>query len=236
MAVTQANSYFSGKIWINCKGGGFTETYNLATQDPLVAQLVVKNIAKLRMYVTERYSRVANAIVSVEQQVGNNPADAINLPHDQFFKPILMTAQLPALAAETVPATAADPAIGIFWKLDTGIGFVEKRILRAIRSTWIVDNKLIVTGVTPLALNGASTATVTSIDPGVALQNYFSYVRDNTVYVQKTPNGTTKFNLITFSAGYLTPGLGPDWSVVRISRRPVGYAWPKVAGRQPSFS
>jgi hypothetical protein len=241
MAIFAVNSYFSGKVSLNCQGGGYTEVYNLLTTDAAEAQQQMGAICKLREAVMEGGTRIANCVVSVVQPAGTNPADGITIPHSNFLGPSLMNAQLPLLAAETVPGGTAYPAVGLFWKLDTGIGSQEGRLLRSIRNSWIVNNRLVVSGVLPLGATLPATATVlatsyAAVDPGVALSNYFSYVRNVTCFIKKTPTLTTKFTKTTFAAQFVTPGNGPDWKYIRISSKNVGLAWPQVAGRQASWA
>jgi hypothetical protein len=234
-------SYFKGKVWWNTRGGGFTSNYNLngSTASQCLTQL--QTIARLEAYCHDGGTRCANIVMSLEQAPGSNPPDGIEIPHGQQATTFNMLAYPGYTAAETVPVTASDPSLGIFWKLDTSVGYQDRRLLRGIRSTWIQNNQLIFGPITPLPAGGANLAIYSnssSETPYAALQNYFSYVRDNTQYVAKGFSPPDVFSVLPFVAGYVAPPAlpGPDFQVQRISRRTIGLAWPPVAGKKRAYA
>ena len=88
-----------------------------------------------------------------------------------------------------------------------------------------------------LGVDAGDPTLATPCDPAGLVQNFLSYVRDNTCYVQASTDPVNVFNLQAYAAGYILPTpFGPDWQLKGTSRRRLGAGWPKRRGRKPVMS
>jgi hypothetical protein len=230
-------SYYKFKMNINCKGGGYLEDYDLlaAVGSFSAAYSAMTAIATLRGALLEAGSRIANMVLSVETAAGTNPAEGYELAHNLAGVPQLMKDPVSAVLESNIALTS-DPKQCIVWHLDTGLGQTPGRTLRSIRSTWVANNALLVSGIAPLGYNAATTTPPVANTPAAAISNFFSFIRDNTVLIQLTPSGPQPFAAIPFAARFVSGPNGADFAVDGIGSRKIGEGWPKVRGRKPSYA
>lgn len=227
--MTIQQSFFRLKLDINCLSGGIQENYDLNPPSLLLASCIpiALGLMQYRGQILASGSSIVNAVISKED-FNSNYADGFRFPASSLFGPILMK-KINNSTSETVIEGYADPSQGISWQLDTGVGIIDHRMIRMIRATWAAGNAFTGIGVLPGPANvppfTISTGIVTL---PVAIGKYMDAVRDNCASVKRTAAGWQ-----------VTPyarSANSNWKILGITKRAVGFAWPRIAGRQQAWA
>lgn len=229
MPVTTGTSYYKLKISINSKDGKLDENYNLLTTLNFPTQIInaAQTIITYRgMLLGGGASEVA-AVLSLENFL-NNRADGIAWPVSKLTGPIRM--KTVAAGTETTIEPYGKANVGIRFELPTVQGRVERRLMRFVRSSWIANDQFQGVGVVPMS--SATYSALFAAYPTLptlaqAIGGFMSFVRDNTMLVQR---GATQFTFSSFNSGT------PDWSIDAIGSRAVGEGWPATLGRRRAFA
>jgi hypothetical protein len=244
MPLSQVPSYYRIKANINAPKGGMTVTFNLngtAIASPQDAFKAAQALLYYQGMVAARNCNIVNAVISQEVPGGSNTPDGIRINPLYYqnptpeYDPITFAVEEPSVEA------AVKPSDGLAFEFDTGLGYVEKRLIRCIRGSWIENDDLVFPLPAPLAPalaqaavfpGGVFTPLVGTQRPDVMLNSYLCQIRDVcALYLKQiipavgppTPSAA-KYQMGVFTNGFNLIGLG---------NRALGRAWPRVAGRKP---
>lgn len=227
--MPNSSNYYKLKLSINCLTGGIQETYNLfpPTLSINACIPIALGIMQYRGQILAKGAAIVDAVISKETFAANYP-DGYRFPASSLYGPILMK-KISDAANEPVIEPYGDPTQGIAWQLDTGAGVIDHRLIRMIRQTWVAGNAFTGNNVLPGGAN-LPPFTISSgiVTLAVAIGKYMDCVRDNTFSVAR---GTSDFRITPYART-----ASSNWKINGISKKAVGFAWPRVQGRQPAFA